>query len=483
VNRSFARGPTAERASVVAAGVGSSALYAVLFAEQHALASPGVRGLAPRIAFDLIATVALFAAYAWILWAFGRSPAPGGRVAILAFAFPVVFYAVALSRPPALSIDALSYVAHGAVAVDLHADPYRVPASAIAATPLGTALARYGWRPVHPVTPYGPLWTDVEFLVVRSVRTVWSRLLAIKLLGTLACLGSAALVWTILRRVHPAYASRGTLAFLWNPLIVTQVAGDGHNDGLMVLLVLAALALTLRRPVVGGLTMLGAVLTKYVPALFLPAQFVYVRRSSHDARTFAMTLATTAALGIGIAVAAFRPWWIGASTFSGLAQSGDAAGTASTVSLAREALGRVGLTALETVAIPAGVLVLIAVVVVASASVSDAPGLIRACACIGVAYLLLSPTYWPWYSILPASLTTLVPERPFRQLGFALSLGACLAAPWDVLFVRGAVDRSAFLLLTWGPGLGMVTVVSGVLSVLAIAARNGRGVDPAPLGR
>lgn len=469
--------------SVVAAGVGSSALYAVLFAEQHALASPDAPGPASRIAIDLIATIGLFAAYGWILWAFARAPASNGRVATLAFAFPIVFYAVALSRPPTLSIDALSYVAHGAVAVDLHADPYRVPASAIAGTPLGAALARYGWRPVHPVTPYGPLWTDVEVLVVRSVGTVWSRLLAIKLVGTLASLGSAALVWTILRRVHPAHATSGTLAFLWNPLIVTQVVGDGHNDGLMVLLVLAALALTLRRPVVGGLTMLAATLTKYVPALFLPAQIVYVRRSSQDARTFARSLAAAAALGTAMAVAAFRPWWIGASTFSGLARSGDAAGTASTVSLAREALGRVGLTALETVAIPVGVLALIAVVVVASASASDAPGLIRACACIAVAYVVFSPTYWPWYSILPASLTPLVPERSFRQLGFALSIGACLAAPWDVLFVRGVVNRSAFLLLTWAPGLGVVTVLSGVLSVLAVAARNRRSVDPEPLGR
>jgi alpha-1,6-mannosyltransferase len=324
---------------------------------------------------------------------------------------------------------------------------------------------------VHPVTPYAPGWTDVEALVADAVASVSARLLAFKMLGAGAMLASGALVWAILGRVHPEHRFAGTLALLWNPMILAEAVGDAHNDGLMLWLVLAALWLTFRRPLAGWVGMVAAALTKYVPLLFLPPQVIYGWTASADTRRFARRAAAATLAAAAIVVAAFGPWWLGGRTFSGVRESAGAVGTASTASLAREALGRVGVRGAEPLVAAASALVLVATVAAVSLQVRDEPRLVRACAWISVVYLLTAPTYWPWYAVLPVGLAALVPDRPFRLIVVALSLGARLAAPWDVLFVRGVVGRGAFLLLTWATGIG--------LTVAALATTSFRRTRPA----
>ena len=62
------------------------------------------------------------------------------------------------------------------------------------------------------------------------------------------------------------------LAFVgWNPLLAIHFAGGGHNDALMMALVLAALALAAagrQRP--GRRVLGGAIFVKWVPVVFLP---------------------------------------------------------------------------------------------------------------------------------------------------------------------------------------------------------------------
>lgn len=66
------------------------------------------------------------------------------------------------------------------------------------------------------------------------------------------------------------------LLYLWNPLIVTEFAHSAHIDSLMTLFVLLALLWTIdRRETAGALALGLATLTKFVPALLLPA---FIRR-------------------------------------------------------------------------------------------------------------------------------------------------------------------------------------------------------------
>jgi hypothetical protein len=106
--------------------------------------------------------------------------------------------------------------------------------------------------------------------------------------------------------------------------------------------------------------------------------------------------------------------------------------------------------------------------------------LIEWCAGAATVYLLiLSPDYWPWYAVLPVALWCLRPSFFPIVLAIALSLGARLAAPLDVLFDHGAIGRSAFLLMTWLLGIGLPLVV-GVIAALVVR-RSRSNARPAPV--
>jgi hypothetical protein len=458
-------------ALVALAGIASVELYVVVFFAQRSLSTAGrTTPVMPALATYLLATLALFAAYLLVLRLCRTGKLQAAGVRRLALIAPISFYLVALPVRPSLSIDVLSYISHGAIVVELHQNPYLTPSSAIAQTPLGPALATYGWRPVHPVSPYGPLWTDVEVLAVEILRGPYARLVALKLVTSLASLAAAAAIWAILGRFRPDARLLGTLAYLWNPMIVCEVAADGHNDALMALLVLVALALTVRRPVAGFVATILAALTKYVPLVFLPAQAIYVWRTQPNVRRRARAASVAFGLVVCLAVAAFAPFWAGARTFAGVLTSATATGTASTETIVREALSDlmpgVNLDWPLRVAAAGAFVVFVAVV---SRSARDAGSLFRSAAWIGFAYLLASPTYWPWYAVLPVALAAVVPDRPFPLLLIAMSVGARLAAPLDVLFVGGTIGRAEFLLVSWAAGLGIPLLA---VCYQAIAARH-----------
>ena len=96
--------------------------------------------------------------------------------------------------PPSLSIDLLSYISHGYIGSVQDANPYVVPSSAVAATAIGPELASYGWKPAHPVSPYGPVWTHLEVGVVALSQGVRAQMVVLKLIVVVFSLGSAALL-------------------------------------------------------------------------------------------------------------------------------------------------------------------------------------------------------------------------------------------------------------------------------------------------
>jgi hypothetical protein len=458
---------------VLVAGIASVGLYVVVFVAQRWLSTAGRTTAAmPALATYLVATTALFAVYVLVLRICRAGRFLGTRVRRLALIVPISFYLVAVPFPPTLSIDVLSYISHGAVVVELHQNPYLTPSSAIAQTSLGPALAAYGWRPVHPVSPYGPLWTDLEVFVVALLQGAYARIVALKLATSLASLAAAAAIWAILGRFRPEARLLGTLAYLWNPMIVCEVAADGHNDALMVVLVLVALALTLRRPIAGFVATILAALIKYVPLVFLPAQAVYVWRTQPSLRRRRLVAGVALGLCVCLAVAAFTPFWAGARTFAGVSTSATATGTPSTGTIVRETLSDLapGVSLDWPIKVAAAGAFVVFVVAV-SRSARDARSLFRAAAWIGFAYLLASPTYWPWYAVLPVALAAVVPDRPFPALLLATSVGARLAAPLDVLFVGGTIGRAEFLSLSWAAGLGIPLLV---VCHQTIVARNPR---------
>jgi hypothetical protein len=90
-------------------------------------------------------------------------------------------------------------------------------------------------------SPYGPVWQVLSLGAYFAgggdfLRQVY----ALKVLMILAYLGSAALIYLILKQRQPRWAVAGTIAFAWNPLVLLAVAQNGHNDIVMIFFLLAA---------------------------------------------------------------------------------------------------------------------------------------------------------------------------------------------------------------------------------------------------
>src|SRR5215207_2128164 len=310
---------------VVVLGLVSGLLYVAMYAAQRAIhAGPRSDAFAAGLALYPIIVLGVFALYVGVL---GLSRRPLSRdLRLAAFGFPVIFSLFWLLVAPVFSSDVFAYIAHGYVQVELGDNPYLVHSSAVAASPLGPELVSYGWRPVHPATPYGPVITHLETAIVwLSGADVRLSMLLFKLVAVASSLGVAAVIWMILDRVRPQDRDIGTLAYLWNPAVLVEVAGEGHNDAITTLLALATVLLVLRRQVVGGvLTMVVAALTKYVPVLLAPALLGYLWRGAQDKQLVLWRIAGGVVAGAGVAAALYAPYWAGQQTFSGLASSGRA---------------------------------------------------------------------------------------------------------------------------------------------------------------
>jgi hypothetical protein len=127
--------------------------------------------------------------------------------------------------------------------------------------------AAYATRP----TVYGPAWLLMAAPATLGRYDVLTGLVYLKGLAVLAYLGCAWCLEQILRQLRPAGTLEGLYLFAWNPLVLLMAVGDGHNDIVMMALVLLSLWLLLREawlPSCVALTL--SVWIKYVSVIFIP---------------------------------------------------------------------------------------------------------------------------------------------------------------------------------------------------------------------
>jgi hypothetical protein len=148
------------------------------------------------------------------------------------------------------------------------------------------------WRDTTSV--YGPgftLLSEAVALVAGSSAAAAAWIFKVlAALGVLAC----ALLAATLARDRPF-----ALAFVgWNPLLALHFAGGGHNDALMMSLVLAPLALgSSGRRGWAGAAWAAAIFVKWVPAVFLLLRTVEARAQRRRVGHAAFALAVAALAG------------------------------------------------------------------------------------------------------------------------------------------------------------------------------------------
>ena len=214
------------------------------------------------------------------------------------------------------------------------------------------------------------------------------------------------------------------LLYYWNPLVVVESFGSGHVDLAVAAFLILALALHERRRDAGaGVAFALAILTKYLPVLLVPALL--------RARAW-RTLAISAAVGLLL----FLPFLgAGSALWGGL------------TAYARHWEFNGSLYPLLRAVAPhgEGVRVALAGLLAAVAIAIGARARTLTGAALGtwVAFLIASPTLYPWYLVPAVALLPLHPDRGILVFSGTVALSYLALAAFR--------ETGAWLLPSWVP--------------------------------
>ncbi len=380
-----------------------------------------------------------------------RIPPDGGKLGkhgwVLLFAVPIVLSVILLFSSPALSDDMYRYVWDGRVQ-DAGISPYAHPPEAEALRGLRDPVI---WRQINrkwAVTVYPPgaemSWALLWQLFPDSV-------LAFKGAAVVGGLLAGWLLMPLLRSVgRPEWHA---LVYLWNPLLIFELAHSGHLDGLVLPLLLAAfLARWRNRDWLVGVCLGGATLLKLYPAVLLPALWRPRQRSRWAlpvSFVFTVGAGYLPYLLLGEGVTGFLPRYFSEQFNSGLATL-----------IHRLAGYFTDETDLVVNAVLFGGLALMGLIFVLRPAVSPSQAIRRCLWPMGY-FALMTHNLMPWYLLWMLPLLAL-DLRPGRLLGLRAD------APTGWLLFTGLVAFSYTFFIDWRPVPWVVWAEYGPLYVLLL---------------
>jgi hypothetical protein len=231
-------------------------------------------GIGERLGYRvfLVALLAFSGAYVGMLALAGRGAlvrlSPRWAIGLVAALNAIVF-----AGPILLSTDVFSYIAYARMGVEHGLNPYLHGPAAITGDPVYHYVGS-SWK--HVPTAYGPVYTLLSYPL--APLGVKGALWGMKVMALLASAGTLALTWRCarVRGLDPVFA---LLAVGANPLYVIYGVGGAHNDLLMTLLMMAAVALTLaERDSWAGASVVAGALVKATGAVLLPFMVISRRR-------------------------------------------------------------------------------------------------------------------------------------------------------------------------------------------------------------
>lgn len=210
---------------------------------------------------------------------------------------------------PGQSSDLGDYTFHAHMLAHLGQNPLTTPPSAVIAYDANPYI---GWY--TEVNPYGPVWNGLAAGLHALVgESYLANLLAFKALAIAATAISGGLIYVILRRIDPRYAAAGLALWLWNPLVLNEGALHGHNDLVMIAVIMIGLWLAVRRhETLGIIVLVAAGLIKLQAWLMIPIVAVWLVRE-HDWRAALSRLIPAAIGGVALVWLTYAPfggWWL-----------------------------------------------------------------------------------------------------------------------------------------------------------------------------
>jgi len=201
------------------------------------------------------------------------------------FLWAILFAILLVPLLPHFSSDIIAYVRQGQVLAVYHSNPYLHTPAEIADPGLIYRSAGSYW-----VSPYGPVATVLSAAAAElGARSLVLTAGILKLLMGACYLLSGWMVAKILDYLDPNATERGLFFFLWNPLVLLELVGQGHNEAIMIGLMMVGFYLIVRQKQTSGfLFLLLSALTKVTTLVVLPLEaWLMLRRRAY--RTFKQT--------------------------------------------------------------------------------------------------------------------------------------------------------------------------------------------------
>lgn len=226
-----------------------------------------------------------------------------------------VFGLTLLLQAAIFSNDIFTYIFSGRLLIVYHVDPMSTVPKQFAGDPYFRWIA-------HPGIPniYGPLWLTISSLLVEVGRGPVGTFLLFKGVALFSHLLNCVLIWAILSKVAPARRLAGTLVYAWNPLALIELAGSGHNEGILLTLLLLATWLHVqgkgRFYELGVLGLFGlAISTNTITLLLAPLYIWFILRTESNIRSAIWGFCWRMLIVLAIMFAFYLPFWHGGSTF------------------------------------------------------------------------------------------------------------------------------------------------------------------------
>jgi alpha-1,6-mannosyltransferase len=158
-------------------------------------------------------------------------------------------------------------------------------------------------------SPYGPLWNLIAApITALTGENLTAALFGFKVLAVISVFVGAWLIGLTLQSYRLPVAS-GVLLYLWNPLVLWEGVGNGHNDTVMMVPILAAMLAWSRgrdRWVIPLLVVAACI--KYVAVLAVPVAVVAIWRRQQPS-TRLNTFVVSGVVSAAIAVASTAPFF------------------------------------------------------------------------------------------------------------------------------------------------------------------------------
>jgi alpha-1,6-mannosyltransferase len=348
---------------------------------------------------------AAFGPYFLALW-FGER-LEGAAGLLLAAAGALAFGVTALGLFPAGATDIFYNIVDARLMWLYHLNPMTVPPAAIGTDPLFDYL--HYWQ--GTTSTYGPLWSLLTLpAVIAGGSSLTRNIIAFKALPFAFELASLILIVLIVRRIDARRTVAAAVFFGWNPLVLWEFAGNGHNDIVMMTFVLLALLLALTHYWPFALPALAAsVLVKYISLVLLPPLVLWLlyRHGRAAVRPLLAGLGVSLVLGVIL----FAPFWAGPRTLASLSNKENQV-FLSPASALMGAWGEDVPRTAEVVRVERGLeAAFVLFYLVALTRIRRDPAtLFRAGAGIMAALIfLLAWWFWPWYLVWGLVLAALVP--------------------------------------------------------------------------